>query len=132
MIKMKENITDIMNKLQIGQIIIMDGKKYAFVEAKKSRAAVCNLENKKEYLIKGYVEVTPEKDQDTIDRVEEEAVQAYMQERKVKKMIAGQKFIGQDDKEYEVKKINRATVDCTAISTGIEYRAKFAFVKNIL
>ena len=132
MIKMKEKIKDFMNNLKLCKIILIDGKKYAFVEAKKSRAVVCNLENKKEYLIKGYVEVTPEKDQDTIDRVEEEAVQAYMQERKVKKMIAGQKFIGQDDKEYEVKKINRATVDCIAISTGVEYRAKFAFVKNIL
>lgn len=129
---MKENISDIMNELQIGQVLIFNNKRYAFVEAKKSRAVIRDIETQKEYLIKGLIEVTPDIDKHTVELIEEEAIKAFQLERKIKAMTKGQHFIGQDNEEYILEKTNRSTVDCKKASNEEKYRAKFSFVKNIL
>ncbi len=129
---MKENITEIMNELKLGQVIIMNGKEYVFIEPKRTRAVVCERGSTKEFLIKGYVEVSEEKDEDTINRIEEEAIRDYLQERKIKKMIRGQCFIGEDDEEYSYVKFNKTNLVCIKLSTGEKYSAKPKFVKTIL
>lgn len=129
---MKENITEIMNELKLGQVIIMNGKEYVFIEPKRTRAVVCERGSNKEFLIKGYVEVSEERDEDTINRVEEEAIADYMQERKIKRMVKGQCFIGADDEEYSYVKFNRTNLICIKLSTGERYSAKPKFVKTIL
>lgn len=129
---MKENIENIMKDLLIGQVIILKNKRYSFIEPKKKKAVVKNLENNKIYLISGSVEITDEIDKDTVIALEEETINNLIKERKIKKMIKGQHFIGEDDKEYILKKINRATVDCINYETKETFRVKFAFIKNIL
>jgi len=129
---MKENITEIMDQLRIGQVIKFKDKEYCFIEAKRTRAVVCERGSDKEFLIKGVVEITEEIDEDTVNRVEEEAIKLYILERNIKKMIKGQCFIGQDDKEYAYIKFNRTNLMCINIDTKEKYNAKPGFVKTIL
>lgn len=129
---MKENITEIMDQLKIGQVIKFKNEEYVFIEAKRTRAVVCKRGSNKEYLIKGTVEITEEIDEDTVNRVEEEAIALYMLERKIRKMSKGQCFIGTDDKEYSYVKFNRSNLVCINLETNERYSAKPAFVKTIL
>lgn len=129
---MKENLVDIMFDLKPGQIILMEKQEYIFIEPKKKTAVVRRKDNGKDYKIKGFVEVTSEIDQDTVDQLEEEAVKEFIMERKIKKMQKGQCFIGSDDREYVYKKFNRSTLDCIDIETKTKYRCKVGFVKTIL
>lgn len=129
---MKENITEIMDQLKIGQVIRFKDKEYCFIEAKRTRAVVCERGSEKKFLIKGSVEVTEEIDEDTVNRVEEEAIKAYLLERKIRKMVRGQCFIGQDDKEYSYVKFNRTNLVCINLETKDKYNAKPGFVKTIL
>lgn len=129
---MKENIIEIMDQLKIGQVIRFKDKEYCFIEAKRTRAVVCERGSDKEFLIKGSIEVTEEIDEDTVNRVEEEAIQEYLMERKIRKMTKGQCFIGQDDKEYSYVKFNRTNLVCINLETKEKYNAKPRFVKTIL
>ena len=130
---MKENITNIMNDLKVGQIIIASNNKpFVFIEPKRTRAIVLDKKTGKKYSIKGMVEVTQDLDQEIIDKLEEEAIEEFQLERKIKKMVRGQYFIGSNDEEYIYLKFNKTTLLCKNAKTGEEYRAKPKFVKTIL
>lgn len=129
---MKQNISDIMNDLHLGQIIRFQGKEYCFVEPKRTRAVIRDRHSGKEYLIKGMVEVTDEIDTEAVNQIEEEAVNAFITERKIAKMKKGTRFIGKDDKEYIFIKFNQKTFDCESVDTGEAFRAKPGFIKAIL
>ena len=129
---MKENITEIMDQLKIGQVIKFKNEEYVFIEAKRTRAVVCKRGSDKEYLIKGGVEITEEIDEDTVNRIEEEAIAEYMLERKIRKMTKGQCFIGQDKKEYAYIKFNRTNLVCVNLDTNEKFNAKPKFVNTIL
>lgn len=122
-----------MNELKIGQVIkAQDGREFIFIEPKKTRAVVEDRINHKRYILKGIVEITEEIDQDTVDRLEEEAIEDFMIERKVRKMKKNQCFIGQDDKEYLFVKFNRTKFVFKDIDSNKTYTAFPKFVKNIL
>ena len=78
------------------------------------------------------VEVTDEIDTEAVNQIEEEAVNAFITERKIAKMKKGTRFIGKDDKEYIFIKFNQKTFDCESADTGEAFRAKPGFVKAIL
>ena len=91
---MKENLTSIMNELKIGQVIkSQDGREFVFIEPKRTRAVVEDRESHKRYILKGVVEITDEIDQEVVDKLEEKAIQDFMNERKVRKMKKNQHFI---------------------------------------
>lgn len=129
---MKENITDIMNDLKLGQVIRFNNKEYVFIEPKRTRAVVCDKETGKEYSIKGVVEVTEEKDQDTIDRLEEEAINEFIMERKLRNSERGRCFIGIDDKEYAFIRFNKVNLTCVLLGTNQKFKVRPLFVKELL
>lgn len=129
---MKQNISDIMHDLQMGQIIKFRGKEYCFVEPKRTRAVIRDKHTGKEYLVKGMVEVTDEIDREVVSAIEEEAVNAFVLERKIAKMKKGTRFIGKDDQLYIFTKLNQKTFDCKNAETGETFRAKPGFIKAIL
>lgn len=129
---MKQNIADVMHDLRMGQIIRFQGKEYCFVEPKRTRAVVRNRRTGKEFLIKGLIEITDEIDYEVVAQIEEEAVNAFINERKVAKIKAGTRFIGNDDKEYIFIKMNKKTLHCESVETGEMFRASVGFVKAIL
>ena len=130
---MKENLTSIMNELKIGQVIkSQDGREFVFIEPKRTRAVVEDRESHKRYILKGVVEITDEIDQEVVDRLEEKAIQDFMNERKVRKMKKNQHFIGIDDKEYSFIKFNRTKFVFKDTNSSKTYTASPEFVKNIL
>lgn len=130
---MRENLTSIMNDLRVGQILrTTDGQEWVFVEPKKTRAVAINRKNGKQYLISGMVEVSEERDQEVVDRLEDEAVQEFLHERAVRKMEKGQCFIGTDDKEYIFIRFKKTKFICSNPETHNLYDAGPGFVKTIL
>lgn len=130
---MKENITDIMHSLKLGQKLrTVSGKEYVFIEAKRTRAVVYDKTTEKEYSIKGLVEILEDRDEEVISKMEEEAVRQYQHERKVRQMVRGQHFIGANNKEYIFIKFNRTKLLCQEIDTKLKYTANPMFIKDIL
>ncbi len=129
---MKENIVSIMNELKVGQMLLSEkNEEWIFIESRTKKAVIKNKSNGKHYLVTGRVEVLNEIDLDTVNELEEKAINDYIQFRKVQKMEAGQLFIGSDDQEYIYQKFNRTRFVFEDLQ-GNSFTGKPQFVKNIL
>ncbi len=131
---MKHNIIDIMKDLRPGHILIAsNGREYVFEEAKKTQALLIDRETGKKVFLKGMVELTPDIDVEWAEKIEEEAINEFLQTRRVQKMKPGQHFIASNGNEYIFVKFKRTKFVCIDADNKTDYFDCIAnFVKDEL